>query len=852
MKLCQEIRYHCPVFGILNFSKPKRKSFTRHIWRYDQGNYNLLREKISNADWLALQDDDINAYAKSLIEQLLDLAGTCIPNKVVTIRPGDPPWITSRINLLIRKRKRAYRKARRTDNPSDWRKFKLIRDKGISAIRESKQAINDHFAERLISGNLTSKQWWSVLKSFISSKSNSSIPPLEKDGLIYTDDLEKANLLNDFFRDQTLLGDKNAVLPEIDPYPVHDNLSSLSVTPEEVELTMKALPIGKATGPDGISNRMLKEISKEISIPVAAFFNYSFSIGKVPDAFKESHVCPVPKGGNPADVANNRPISLLSNLDKTQERLVFKHLYNHFHDNNIITPFQSGFMPGDSTVNQLTYLYNTFCHALDSGKEVRVVFCDITKAFDRVWHAGLIHKLRAAGISGQLLKWFTSYLENRKQRVVLPGAQSDWNFIHAGVPQGSILGPLLFLLYINDIVTEIGSNIRLFADDTSLFIIVENPNIAANIINSDLQRITRWAAMWLVKFHPNKNEALLISRKLDRQNHPPLFMLNNQINEVEFHKHLGLYFSSDCSWHHHINYIKQKAWTRINIIRKLKFDLDRKSLEIIYTSFIRPILEYADVIWDNCSHQEKQELEKIQTEAARIATGATKPVSIQKLYEEVCWERLETRRWKHKLVLFHKMVYNITPQYLSNLVPPLVQNVSRYNLRNENNLQTIYSRTTQYSNSFLPSVVRDWNSLPCADRDTDTTNSFKQRLNQNMVCIPKYYYTGKRKLQILHTRIRTGCSSLNFDLFSKNIVDSPLCTCGSGNIENADHFFLRCPLYIDQRTELTNSILLYTTMTLNVLLSGDESLPHNLNVAIFDSVQKYILATKRFSSNRTR
>ena len=118
--------------------------------------------------------------------------------------------------------------------------------------------------------------------------------------------------LSDFFRDQTLLDDKNAVLPEIDPYPVHDNLSSLSVTPEEVELTMKALPIGKATGPDGISNRMLKEISKEISIPVAAFFNYSFSIGKVPDAFKESHVCPVPKGGNPADVANNRPISLLS------------------------------------------------------------------------------------------------------------------------------------------------------------------------------------------------------------------------------------------------------------------------------------------------------------------------------------------------------------------------------------------------------------------------------------------------------------------------------------------------------------------------------------------------------------
>ena len=280
---------------------------------------------------------------------------------------------------------------------------------------------------------------------------------------------------------------------------------------------------------------------------------------------------------------------------------------------------------------------------------------------------------------------------------------------NAGVPQGSILGPLLFLLYINDIVTEIRSNIRLFADDTSLFIIVENPNVAAEIINSDLLKISRWANIWLVKFNPNKNEVMLISRKTNSQNHPPVFMQNQQIQEVEFHKHLGVYLSSDCSWHQHIDYIKQKAWIRLNIMRKLKFDLDRNSLETIYKSFFRPILEYADVIWDNCSQQEKEELEKIQTEAA---TGSTKLVSIQKFYAEVCWERLETRRWKHKLVLFHKMYYNVTPQYLSSLVPTLVQNVSHYNLRNADNLQTVPSRTTQYCNSFLPSVVRDWNSLP--------------------------------------------------------------------------------------------------------------------------------------------
>ena len=290
--------------------------------------------------------------------------------------------------------------------------------------------------------------------------------------------------------------------------------------------------------------------------------------------------------------------------------LVFKHLYNHFRENNIITSFQLGFTSGDSTVNQLTYLYNIF--ALDSGEEVRVVFCDIKKAFDRVLHAGLIYKLKTAGISGSLLKWFLSYLADRRQKVVLPGAQSDWNSIHACVPQGSILGPFLFLLYINGIVSDIGSNIRLFADDISLYIIADNPNTAADFMNSDLLKISNWARIWLVDFNAEKAEALLLSRRIHRPIHPPLYMLNQEIKEVQFHKHLGVYFSKYCSRHKHIAYIKDRAWTRINLMRKCKYDLNRKALENIYISFIRPVLEYADVIWDNCTQQEKRDLEKIQ------------------------------------------------------------------------------------------------------------------------------------------------------------------------------------------------------------------------------------------------
>ena len=226
-----------------------------------------------------------------------------------------------------------------------------------------------------------------------------------------------------------------------------------------------------------------------------------------------------------------------------------------------------------------------------------------------MWHAGLLAKLHTAGVTGNVHAWFADYLSNRKQRVVLPGAVSDWATIHARVPQVSILDPLLFLLCINDIVHDIGSNIRLFADDTSLFIIVDDPVTAAGCINTDLVRISKWASTWLslVTFNP---ETLLIPHKLNSPVHPPLFMENHQISEADSHKHLGFYFSHDCTWHQHINHITVKAWARITIVRKLKFKLYRKSLETIYTAFIRPLIEYGDIIWDNCSQYEKEELGK--------------------------------------------------------------------------------------------------------------------------------------------------------------------------------------------------------------------------------------------------
>ena len=712
--LDQEQRYHCPIFGFFKFRKPKTNVFKRRVWYYDRGDYNSLRQSIINTDWNKCYDNDLAIYSSNITEVVLNLSLVHIPSKCVYVKSSEPPWINTAVKRKIRSRKRAYRKAKQTQSEYHWSKFKSLRNVTIKFIRESKKIYYDKLSSKLRSPDVSSKNWWKILRQFIPSNKNSqtNIPPLKNNDDIVHDQNEKAMLFNNFFRDQSSLDDRDAEIPNNQIRNVENSLNSIVTTSHEVQLIMKGLPLGKATGPDGINNRILRELSAELSAPLSVLFNKSLGEGKFPSNWKDAHICTVLKKGDPSLVSNYRPISLLNTMEKVFERVIFKHLFNYLRDTNFLTPLQSGFVPGDSTVNQLISIYNTFCQALEQGKEVRVIFLDISKAFDKVWIKGLLYKLRRAGIGGKLHDCLSDYLSNRRQRVLLPGGESDWTIIKAGVPQGSILGPILFLIYINDIVDEIHSNIKLFADDTSLFLIVDNPESTANTLQTDINKIISWSHDWLVTFNPSKTESLLISRKSKHIQHPPLSMSNQIISEVSMHKHLGVLLSNNCTWHSHIDHIKEKSWARINLLRKLKFTLDRRSLEIIYFSFIRPLLEYADVIWGNCTTYEKIELDKIQNEAGRVVTGATKLVSIEDLYNDTKWEKLECRRQKHRLILFYKMVNGLTPAYLSTLVPPYINDVSRYSLRNANNIQAVAARSSLYSNSFLPTAIREWNELP--------------------------------------------------------------------------------------------------------------------------------------------
>ena len=244
-------------------------------------------------------------------------------------------------------------------------------------------------------------------------------------------------------------------------------------------------------------------------------------------------------------------------------------------------------------------------------------------------------------------------------------------------------------------------------------------------------------------------------------------MNDEPIKEVTSYKHLSIFFSNDGTWHQHIDYITSKAWTILNIMRKLKFILDRQSLEIIYSSLIRPVLKYADVVWDNCTQYEINALEKIQIEAARIATGATKLISLDILYRETGWESLEKDDINISYVSFFQMNTGVSPNYLSSLIPASVEDSTTYNLRNANNFRHTLSRTQLYYRSFLPSSIRAWNDLSLEVRQSNSIQSFKYQLNKKLKKPPKYYYIGNRLSQIQHTQLTTDCSSLNHYFFKK-------------------------------------------------------------------------------------
>lgn len=843
---------HCTIGIQLQFRIKRNFTFKRFMWDFKNADFNLFRTKLLQTDFSFCNNIiDINDTCKKWSSLVLEVAKSVIPGKEVTVRSKDKSWYNNNLRKLLRIKDRSHKIAKSSNTPEDWAQFRYDRNRYFAAVKECKTNFEKTSYQKLIDhSSKNPKKWWKVLKEILGQCDNSEIPPIHVNDEILVDTKEKANAFNEYFSSVTEINDLNQVLPDNDPSIINNEncLNQVTITEQDVLDQLKILDINKAYGPDSISPKILKEAAHVLAPSLCKIFNASLIFGKIPSIWKEANVLPLYKKGSPADISNYRPVSLLCTPSKILEKIIYKHLYNHFRDNFLLSIWQSGFLPGNSTVSQLIELYHNFCEAVSNGKEVRVIFLDISKAFDRVWHKGLLYKLRKFGITDSLLTWFKEYLTNRRQRVVINGQTSDWAYLRAGVPQGSVLGPLLFLVFINDITSVVKScQIRLFADDTCLFLTVDDRIDAAIKINNDLARIQNWADKWLVSFSPSKTKAMTISNKRDYENNPSIFLCNHIVDQVNTHKHLGITLSHNLKWSHHIQNISNTCMKQINVMKSLKFKLDRKSLETIYMSFIRPKMEYGNILFAGASLVNLQKLDNIQLEAMRIVTGATYRARIKSLFDETAWNSLQERRENQVLCMLFKIMNNLSPVYLSGILLRLQGTEPRYNLRNNLNLRPPYTKTETYRNSFFPFAIRIWNLLPLEKKQKKSFSEFKTIFINRKDPNQKLLYYGERWPSIHHARIRMGCSKLNEHLCNNlHVIQNPNCACGYPQ-ENPSHFFLECPLYAALRIDLFNSITPITQQcTIKLLLNGDNNMSKQQNEMIFSAVHHFIIESKRF------
>ena len=302
---------------------------------------------------------------------------------------------------------------------------------------------------------------------------------------------------------------------------------------------------------------------------------------------------------------------------------------------------------------------------------------------------------------------------------------------------------------------------------------------------------------------------------------------------------------SNGKWSSHINNICNSAYLRINVLRKVKYQLSRATLSKIYTTFILPILEYACELWDGCTLHDSDKIERVQLDAARLVTGLPIYASRHSLYQETGWEPLAERRKRRKLNTFYKIHNNQTPNYLNEIIEPF--KLQGRNLRTNRDYYLPMFRLSSTSKSFFPSTVKLWNNLDQSIRQIPSFEQFKRHLanSKSTEKLPDYYHCGDRKSDIFMTKLRHKCTELKADLFRVNLIDDDMCNCGLG-VENSTHFLFHCPYYSTQRNILFNDLHHFQPLSLNKLLFGDQSLSIRENNLIFRNVHKFIASTKRF------
>ena len=550
------------------------------------------------------------------------------------------PWLSDALKKSIKVKNALYRNSRDYPSVSTATKYKQYKNKLSILLKVSEK---NHYTNLMEEYKNNLRNSWRILKEVINKRKNRSVcSKFMLNGQFVTDKTMISNSFNSFFVNMgPNLARKNphSNIPCTKYIPGGRHLQSLllsSTYEEEIKICIQRLNDG-SPGWDNITSKIIKASCNHIVRPLTHIFNLSLTTGVFPTELKIARVIPLFKSGDPHIFSNYRPVSVLPILSKILERLMYNRILNYLNNNNLLYEYQFGFREKHSPNLAMIYLVDKISNALQNGEYVLGLYLDFSKAFDTVNHKILLEKLEFYGIRGVALKWLTDYLSDRKQFVEYNSCASSYKDITCGVPQGSILGPLLFLIYINDLANVSEKMFSLFfADDSSLFLSGHKPDDLINEMNNEMKYITEWLSTNKLSLNIDKTHYMLFKSK-GRYSVITKDLIINEVkmSQVEKTKFLGVYIDNVLSWKDHIQYIEGKIARSIGAVIKARKVFNQETLRTLYYTCIYPYFNYCVEAWGNTYATYLDPLSKLQNRALRVITGSPRRTRLAPLYSNL-------------------------------------------------------------------------------------------------------------------------------------------------------------------------------------------------------------------------
>ena len=689
--------------------------------------YNFRRANVEKMEKMFQENkwfENSSHTSEVMLDEFIQTYEKVVKENVPLIKPrkkDEKIWYNERCRKAKEERDRAHKKMKRRRSEKTRAEYKQARNKYTAVRREEeanyeKDTVNKYKSDpklffRYINGK---------------TKIKGAIQRLRVGGKIIENEQELAQILNDKFK-TVFVNDQDFEGEEINQESSEaSSLGQIRFDTEEVKERLQSLDENKAMGPDNISGWVLKTCAEVLSYPICRLYEKSLEEGYVPEKWKEAQIVAIHKGGNKEEPLNYRPVSLLSILIKILEGIIRDRWMDYLERNGKLSEKQFGFRKGRSCITNLLSFYSRVIEIVDQkGGWADCVYLDLKKAFDKVSHKRLIWKLeKYGGVKGNLLKWMKSYLTGRKMKTSVRGEPSTWAEVTSGVPQGSVLAPLMFLVFINDLPDEVEGYINMFADDAKIMRRVTTIEDCRKL-QEDLDKIHEWSAKWMMEFNVDKCHVLEMGRSIHRP-HAKYCLGGVDVQGSNKEKDLGVIVQDNLSPEGHINKIVGEGLAIVANIRATFTYLDVDIVKKIIESILRPKLEYAQVVWAPHLKKHIRKLERVQRAATKLVPSL-QDLEYQERLRVMNLPTLEERRKRGDMIQLYKCVKGIDKIDREDFVVSETERRTRGSHELKLRIPICTTDTKKYS--FPVRSLSTWNALPENIVRANNIHSFKEKFD---------------------------------------------------------------------------------------------------------------------------